>query len=112
MYSASSRALRRSRIMVKAMRSSRNVSKFARYAWSKQRSMFRYSSASSSSVMPAANSPCFVALNRVDVVLFGPVDFFALRRFAEILLVMIPLAAVPPGFPIGLFGLQDVEHGQ
>src|SRR5438552_11129411 len=56
--------------------------------------------------MPAASSPCLAALNRVDVVLFGPVDFFALRRFAEILLVMIPPCCRPAQLPCRIFSAR------
>ena len=52
--------------------------------------------------MPAANNPCLVALKRVEVVFFGPVDFFELRRFLDDLSDILPSdVASPPSSSIG-----------
>jgi hypothetical protein len=57
---------------------------------------------SSSSVIPADSNPCLVALNRVELVFVGPVDFFELRRLADPLFVMIfPLLSSRSAFQVG-----------
>src|SRR5450755_2744640 len=106
MYSASRRRARLNLIMSRAIDSTSSVSTIPTGAFSSRRfvSRTRYPLASSNSLIPSASNPCFVALNRVEVLFLGPRDLPPLIRLAA---TFLSLADICPFYASGSLTISD-----